>query len=1025
LAADDLDRAVVNLKLALEYLEKAGEYGSDAMSDLNAASETMGKAISLLRKATDQAADVIHELAEKPAIQFTPISSGLTERGDALDNALSQVLDQVNALNDTMSASSDILLADLRAINRQVGVIIDLLRQASEEAGEEKASDRYEDVSDREQPDDQTSGRISTSRNGGTVEGDINVAGIVGSVAIEYDYDPEDDLTKDGSRSLDFRYQTAAVVWDSINEGTVTAKKDFAGGIVGRMDLGTVSACRGYGWVESTGGDYVGGIAGLTGGTVRGCFAKCTLEGDRYVGGIVGSGTAETAGGAASTVSGCYSMVSIPRYEQYFGAVSGADAGAFLGNYFVSDTLAGINGASYSGRAEPIAYADLPWDDAVIAIPDAFRQLMLEFVVDGETVKALSFDYGQSFGQDVYPELPEKEGYYAYWDVTELRELHFDTVVTAVYERHISALSSAESRSSGRPIFFLEGQFDEDAVLTVMAQENTPSDFNALPTNYKDFASKCFSGAKVSRAVVEQWSLTIPEDGLDTHTVRYLPPDEDPDHLDIYVKENGTWNKVETQAVGSYLAFQVSGSQAEIAVLSTLSVWWIWLIAAALLVLLLVLILRLTRRGRRRKKASSSPPPDPEGGPAGEENIYAYAVPPGVRVPPPPPPPDTKRKRKRWPLLLTVLVLAGAAAGIILSPLGPKLKNNLEAYILLRQYTQQQEQSMDLSVQGQLDGQAVELSARVDRTQAEGHRITCVSQGNVKLYYADGTVFLENGKAYQLAGDFPDYWRLLELVLPLYQRADISSAKSDGKTTYTVSAGQENARALLEILLPSAADLLSGLDTVTVELTAEGGEVSGLRFSSGGTLNDSGQTPFSVSAVLRPQRREPAALPDSVRAAICGGDYEATDVLTGDLLRLASAWTELNGRDPLSAKLQLRADCGSLALSDDLELYRWTQDDLRISCIRKDGRALYFTDTAICGADGESVPAADVATVEAARLLEIAYRVCMNADLDCGVSGAAFTYTISLDEKGMEDVIHTIAPDTQEMDLLIDAGTLR
>lgn len=34
------------------------------------------------------------------------------------------------------------------------------------------------------------------------MEGDVNVAGIVGSMAIEYDYDPEDDLTTSGDRSL-------------------------------------------------------------------------------------------------------------------------------------------------------------------------------------------------------------------------------------------------------------------------------------------------------------------------------------------------------------------------------------------------------------------------------------------------------------------------------------------------------------------------------------------------------------------------------------------------------------------------------------------------------------------------------------------------------------------------------------------------------------------------------------------------------------------------------------------------------
>ena len=38
------------------------------------------------------------------------------------------------------------------------------------------------------------------------------------------------------------------------------------------------------------------------------------------------------------------------------GAISGAVAGTFLENYYVSDTLAGINRQSYSGQAEPSTY---------------------------------------------------------------------------------------------------------------------------------------------------------------------------------------------------------------------------------------------------------------------------------------------------------------------------------------------------------------------------------------------------------------------------------------------------------------------------------------------------------------------------------------------------------------------------------------------------------------------------------------------------------------------------------------------
>ena len=76
------------------------------------------------------------------------------------------------------------------------------------------------------------------------------------------------------------------------------------GGVTGKMDLGLVTDCNGFGNVESENGSYVGGIAGLTGATVRSSFAKCTLSGKKYVGGIVGSGISETMNQSVSTVSG-------------------------------------------------------------------------------------------------------------------------------------------------------------------------------------------------------------------------------------------------------------------------------------------------------------------------------------------------------------------------------------------------------------------------------------------------------------------------------------------------------------------------------------------------------------------------------------------------------------------------------------------------------------------------------------------------------------------------------------------------
>lgn len=40
------------------------------------------------------------------------------------------------------------------------------------------------------------------------------------------------------------------------------------------------------------------------------------------------------------------------------------------------------------------------------------RQLELRFVADEETLKVQTFQYGDSFDETIYPDIPEKDGYY-------------------------------------------------------------------------------------------------------------------------------------------------------------------------------------------------------------------------------------------------------------------------------------------------------------------------------------------------------------------------------------------------------------------------------------------------------------------------------------------------------------------------------------------------------------------------------------------------------------------------------------
>ncbi|MGM9554240.1 MAG: hypothetical protein ACI3V2_08030 [Faecousia sp.] len=1009
-----------------------------------------------------------HSTASGNVSASTQIS--VTTNLSGISSAVSGMSGQIRLLNGEIAGFSGTLSEDVRAIQQQVSAITDTAMELFFGDGE---GDVLIDSSETD-IDLVTLGKVSDCTNFGSVDGDINVGGIAGAMAMEYELDPEDDITSNLDGTQRRKLEVKAILQNCANTGSITAKRSYAGGICGRMDFGLIARSEGYGSVSVSSGDYAGGIAGLAASTVRHCFAKCTLSGKKYIGGIVGSGVTEDIAGSSGTVAGCYSMVKIENAEEFSGAVSGVDAGDYVENFFISDTLTGINGRSYTGKAEPISYAALlelaetgiviepaeesseasetadteetaeppadtqdgteapedtdveettdaepPAEAAVyeaIPIPDAFLQLSLTFAADGMIVKTLPIEYGDSFDESVYPEIPEKKGYYACWDKTELTDLHFDTVVTAIYTPYVTALSGTETRNSGQPIFFVEGQFDNEAVTNVTSLPNTPDEFDFLANGWGDFLAKSFSGTTVSRQIVEQWRLSITDDGQETHTVRYLAPDAEPEHLDIYVKTSGGWQKADTEIIGSYLTFPVEGTEAEIAVISTTEVWWIWLLASILLLVLLFLILCLIRkRIKKKKRASSKAIPEEAEKDGGETEKAEEDAAPASAAP---------EKRKRWlmPLLIVSALLIGVG-GTAAFFLLPELMEDLEAYDLLKQYTEKQELTMDLIVDAELDSERCDFTATVDRTMVDGHRVTAISQDGRALYYCDGAVFLKNGTAYKLTDEFPDYSQLLSHAMELYRHVEID--KGDG--TYTITAEGADARAVLKLLLPSAAQTLADTNRVQVEMTVEQEEVTALRFTGSGTLADAQKTPFLVSALLtlQPEATTRVSIPEPVKAAIRSGEYEAAAPLSEDLIRLMHTWKTLHQEDAIAAQLLLSADCGPVALKERFDFYRWNCGGTQISSIQKNGYALYVSGDTICDQNGNTISAKEAEPVEAARILDIAYQICLNADLTCTEAGGKYTYTLSLDEEGMETVAYAIAPAAEGMDVLFDSGRLQ
>lgn len=939
----------------LETLSKQFESLGGLVSNTGSAGSEMGSdvqdCIQIITAYQSAAQSAVGELAS------SAVSGEINE--NALGSLSSAVQGMVNAsgtLKNEIGEGVDTLADDISAIAGQIGSISRTFALATEDAKQETITDLSD--ADLEQI---TEGRVLKCINSGRVEADLNVGGIAGSMSLESTADPEDDMPS-GSLTQRRRFELKAIADACENVGTVTAKRSYVGGICGRMELGLITKCRGYGHISSEGGDYVGGIAGLAGGTIRDCFAKCTLSGNKYIGGIVGSGISEDYQGDSSLVSGCYSMVDIPEYKQFAGAVSGANTGVFVGNFFVSDSLAGIDRVSYTALAEPISYEKM---QTLQELPQSLQELTLRFVADGQTVKTIRFHYGDSFDDNVYPEIPQKEGCYARWNIRNLTNLRFDTVVEANYLPYITALNSTDSRIGDRPVFFVQGHFQEKDILETA---HGKTEFHP--------------GA--NQKLLESWHLSIPADGLASHTIRYLPGQE---NIHLYLLKSGSWSSIQPENIGSYLAFEAAGSDVDIAVVAADSGGRSrMLMLAGILALLLFISILLCKRLIAAKAKSGN-------------------------------------RRKSHLIWILIVLLLAAAIGAAMWLFFPKEEamQAVHIYDIVKAYLQQPEQKMQLTVTGQIEERDMDFSADIDMTTVGDHKLSIITQNGRSLYYSDGTVFVENGDAFRLSRSAPDYSELLGQVLELSRMVQMESA--DG--LYSITAEKAQSEKIAQLLMPSVHDLLPDAISLSVEMKTEQDELTQVRISGAGNLTDSEKTPFSVSAILNVLPPETVQAPKAVTQKILSGNYQAQEVFSDELVQLIHAWTQLRQRESAAVQLHLTADCGPLTVDDNFLCYQWNANETRIYGTDKTGTMLYYGESKICSESGTEIYASNAADPNIAELPDALYKAFRNAQFKCRQTDSETIYTVTLQASGMKELAQAIFPQTKNMNITFRQGNIR
>lgn len=503
--------AVDNINAAWGQIEaiqnSGGELTEEQRQEIQNNLNTINSNLGDLQSTYDNTGSSAEELTDALADQLggSTKETEIKDLADTVDRGVQSVTNSMKSAINQINAISNSISDDIASVTSDEQMITDI------------SSSETTDMD----------GVISGCKNYGKVNGDLNAGGIAGTMNIEYDGDPEFDFDFSVSLNITLRSTVNDVMIHCINYGSVSAKKNCAGGAVGLQELGFAYDSENYGDVSSDSGNYLGGIAGNSAAAVEKCYSLCNLDGADYVGGICGSGY---------RVKDSVSVCEITSEGERIGSVAGyiAEDGTAEGNRFVSDELHGIDDISYAGVADRVSYEDVMNSEDT---PEGFLRVTVVFETEDEVIEQIEIPYGGTVAESDFPEVKEKAGYYVEWpeekDLTDIRQ---NLTVTAEYVPWIQSVASEQKMADGKPVFLATGEFYEETGL-LLEETDGPEDL----------------AEDAALAYAYAWELSGTRNKTYETTEAHLAKPETEGVIRVWVKKNGTWEETAAEDDGSYV----------------------------------------------------------------------------------------------------------------------------------------------------------------------------------------------------------------------------------------------------------------------------------------------------------------------------------------------------------------------------------------------------------------------------------------------------------------------------------------
>lgn len=585
-AAAQLVQAMMQMNDSIKKVNEASDKFKESLTILNAQVGRLNESYKAFDAITDDLNSVAWELddaMDKIDVFIDSATDDLNEIFDITDNRIQSMDDNLEIMYDNVDNSTNRMTDYLDGIVDKMDAAGDLLSELLD--GPEDITNDISESAERG-----LGSAIIGCINSGTVNSDYNAGGIVGIASkddtrnieeisgkltdiVNGDFEYEDIITDADDEDEDIlTIITNNLIADAFtvyrmhissckNTGDVTVKNDYAGGIAGYGLEGVILECSNLGLV-TTDGEYCGGIMGYSEGIIKKCNSAGALVSSGKAGGIVGYGM---------DIYDCNAMVSIDSDSNTIGAIAYYADGEIVNNRFVSDVLSGVDGINRSGQAINVAYDELK---------DIFDTMIVTFIgEDGQIIARMKVKYGDSI--ETLPVVLNRDKEYWIWDEFDSSRIVTNMVINGKYENRLSTIQVSSDEK--QPAFLAEGDFYPDQKLKIA--EN--------PDIYGIFGDKAVYYAGTA--------IVTGHDGDDYTgliTVRMKTSNKG----DVYVLNNGVYEKADSKRDGSYVVFKLENGASFAYVESPVS---LLLIVAAAAAVILIVVLIVTAAVVKRKKSKA------------------------------------------------------------------------------------------------------------------------------------------------------------------------------------------------------------------------------------------------------------------------------------------------------------------------------------------------------------------------------------------------------------------------------------